>query len=114
MEDIFPDKEVHGLHVLYGPAEPSVDIISVYGLIGNSSDTWRDAKLRVYWPTQLLSRDIPDARIMSFGYGPDPTVSLSLAGQKNIRRHASNLIGGLAVRPCDIYFGIDSKLLALE
>jgi hypothetical protein len=52
----------------------------------------------VYWPTQLLSKDIPDARIMTFGYDADVMKFLGPVGQNNIRDHELNLLGDLAAQ----------------
>ncbi|KAI9760567.1 MAG: hypothetical protein M1840_002382 [Geoglossum simile] len=71
LQDIFPNRQVYGLRVLHQPAEPVVDIIFIHGLTGNSYDAWLEAKSGIYWPIQLLGRDVPDARIMSFGYDAD-------------------------------------------
>ncbi len=71
-EKIFPCG-TDGLRVLYEPAAPSVDIVFVHGLTGNSYETWLDAESEVYWPVYLLSMDIPNARILAFGHDTDVT-----------------------------------------
>jgi len=45
-------------------------IIFVHGLKGNSRDTWQSStnKRRIFWPKELLARDLNDVRILSFGY----------------------------------------------
>ena len=97
-EDLFPDNQTHGLRVLYQPPSPLVDIIFVHGLTGDSYNTWLQPTSRIYWPVQLLSKDISDARIMTFGYDADVTKFLGPVGQNNLRDHASNLIAELAAR----------------
>jgi len=62
----------HGVRVLYDSGiEASVDIVFVHGLTGNAYNTWLHKDTRVHWPSQLLRQDIPDARILSFGYDAD-------------------------------------------
>ncbi|KAL8734453.1 MAG: hypothetical protein Q9181_003191 [Wetmoreana brouardii] len=55
-----------GLDVLHSPADPAVDICFVHGLRGGRVATWTSKN--VCWPKDLLPADIPDARILSFGY----------------------------------------------
>ncbi|KAF2802525.1 uncharacterized protein BDZ99DRAFT_206273 [Mytilinidion resinicola] len=57
----------HVLHEIYVGEEPrSCDVIFVHGLNGNAFSTWQSGD--VLWPRDLLPRDIPNARIYSFGY----------------------------------------------
>lgn len=101
-EQIFPNGRNYGLQVLHDPAEPLVDIIFVHGLTGDSYNTWLEADSGIYWPVHLLSKDVPDARIMTFGYDADVTKFLGPVSQNNLRDHASALLGELAVvRPED-------------
>ena len=62
----------YGVQVLYDSGtEASIDIVFVHGLTGDVYNTWLHKNTRVYWPSQLLRQDIPDARILSFGYNID-------------------------------------------
>lgn len=101
-ERLFPNGRTYGLRVLHDPVEPLVDLIFVHGLTGDSYSTWLEAKSGIYWPVHLLSKDVPDARIMTFGYDADVTKFLGPVSQNNLRDHASALLGDLAaVRPED-------------
>ena len=112
---LFPSGETYGLRVLHDPAEPLVDIIFVHGLTGDSYHTWLEAESGIYWPVHLLSNDVPDARIMTYGYDADVTKFLGPVSQNNLRDHDEALLGELAgVRPEDdssvcssLYLGID-------
>ena len=53
------------------PTEATVDIVSVHGLTENALNTWFHKGTHVHWPRHLLSQDISDARILSFGYDAD-------------------------------------------
>ena len=44
----------------------AADIIFVHGLAGDALQTW--TKGSTCWPGGFLSKDIPDARIMTWGY----------------------------------------------
>ncbi|TGO16296.1 hypothetical protein BPAE_0505g00010 [Botrytis paeoniae] len=50
-----------------GSDDAAVDIIFIHGLTGNREKTWT-GKYGIFWPKDLLSKDIPDARIWSWGY----------------------------------------------
>ena len=89
-----------GLEVLYEPPAglaPVVDIIFVHGLTGNSYGTWCciDRNIEIHWPSQLLMVDIPDARILSFGYDADVVGWWRPASNNKIENHAENLLGGV-------------------
>ena len=66
------EKEIgptYGLFTLYEPSESTVlemDIVLVHGLQGHAMGTWATPKL--YWPLDLLPKDLPAARIMTFEY----------------------------------------------
>ena len=51
--------------------EAYVDIVFVHGLTGNAYNTWLDKETGVHWPSKLLEQDIPESRILSFGYDAD-------------------------------------------
>ncbi|KAK4213297.1 het-eN, partial [Rhypophila decipiens] len=93
--DLFPNEQVYGLRVLYKPQDSAGDIIFIHGLSGNSYNTWTSHK-GVYWPTQLLSLDFPNVRVMSFGYDADVTRLLGPVSKNSVRDHAASLIGDLA------------------
>jgi hypothetical protein len=95
-ERLFPNGTTYGLRVLHDPAEPLVDIIFVHGLTGDSYDTWLEAESGIYWPVHLLSKDVPDARILTFGYDADVTKLLGPVSQNNLRDHAAVLLTELA------------------
>lgn len=97
-EDLFNGKETLGINVLSPPSRrsrPLVDIVLVHGLKGHSYTTWLDPHSGTYWPVHLLQHDVPNARIMTFGYDADPAGVL-VSGQNDIRDHAHTLLGELA------------------
>lgn len=71
-------------------------IVFVHGLTGNARNTWLHQKSGVYWPVDLLSRDVPDARLLAFGYDADVVNFWSPVSQNRVANHALNLLGGLA------------------
>jgi hypothetical protein len=82
----------------------SVSIVFVHGLTGGQITTWTAEGARAPWPEQLLSEDIPDARISEFGYDADVVKLWGQTGQNKIRQHAINLLSDLA----DMRFNSDT------
>ena len=67
------DKPRHKLdfEVIYQPLKPSIEIVFVHGLGGESRGTWTYGKDSVcdFWPAWLPTvPGLKDARILSFGY----------------------------------------------
>lgn len=95
-DELFPGGGTLGINVLYAPrSKPLVDIVLIHGLKGHSYTTWLDTRSGTYWPVHLLQRDVPNARIMTFGYDADP-MGVLVSGQNDIRDHAHTLLGDLA------------------
>ncbi|KAG5941167.1 hypothetical protein E4U59_001908 [Claviceps monticola] len=69
------DVEFSGLRVLCDPKGAEIDIVAVHGLGGQGFHSWTtwDFKARKAkpWLQELLGADIPNARIMAFGYLSD-------------------------------------------
>ncbi|KAI0553102.1 hypothetical protein F4679DRAFT_495170 [Xylaria curta] len=93
---IFASKQTRGLQVLKEPGEPGdIEIIFIHGLTGDSYRTWLHPS-GIYWPTDLLSEDIPRARILSFRYDADVAKIAGAVGQGSLRNHASTLVAEYA------------------
>ncbi|KAF2682822.1 hypothetical protein K458DRAFT_341710 [Lentithecium fluviatile CBS 122367] len=56
----------YGLVKWHDGDNAEVDIVFVHGLRGGRESTW--TKDGVIWPKELLSKDIPKSRILSYGY----------------------------------------------
>ncbi|KAI0016123.1 hypothetical protein F4780DRAFT_760925 [Xylariomycetidae sp. FL0641] len=93
-ERLFPGGQTRGLRVLKEATDltSEVDIIFIHGLTGDSWRTWHHPS-GVYWPIDLLSQDLPGARILSFGYDADVAKLVGAVGKSNLRDHASTLVG---------------------
>ncbi|CAN9330860.1 unnamed protein product [Alternaria alternata] len=61
---------LQGLQVVCEGTNPVIDIVAVHGLNGHCEKTWTAAKgaNSVNWLRDLLPHDLPDARILSWGY----------------------------------------------
>ncbi|KAI4157009.1 MAG: hypothetical protein LQ342_008553, partial [Letrouitia transgressa] len=56
----------YGLVKWHDGGKAEADIVFVHGLRGDRESTW--TKDGVIWPQELLSKDVPKSRILSFGY----------------------------------------------
>ncbi|CAF9933215.1 MAG: hypothetical protein ALECFALPRED_005507 [Alectoria fallacina] len=66
--DICVDKDFYGFTPLYTPeGHIEVDIIAITGLAGHAFGSWSTATQRM-WLRDFLPRDIPQARILLYGY----------------------------------------------
>ena len=88
--------ENYGVKVLYdGGIEARVDIVFVHGLTGNAYNTWLHKQTGIHWPSELLRQDLPDSRILSFGYDADIVNFWNPASNSRLGNHAENLVGEL-------------------
>lgn len=86
----------YGIQVLHdGGTEACVDIVFVHGLTGNAYDTWLHKESGVHWPRDLLKQDLPDVRVLSYGYDADFVNLWKPASISRLSNHAENLVGGL-------------------
>jgi hypothetical protein len=87
-----------GLKMVHEPpalSEPGFDIIFVHGLTGNAYRTWLHKESQVHWPSELLRHDLPDARVMVWGYDANVSSFWGHAAQNRLGEHAKNLMGDL-------------------
>jgi len=82
-----------GVTELHAPDNPAVDICFVHGLGGGSLSTWTSGE--ICWPRDLLKDDIPDARILAFGYESKVAQLQSKVSHNSFEQHAVNLSGNL-------------------
>jgi hypothetical protein len=52
----------------------------VHGLNGDPKDTWTARKTNAFWLTDFLPRDIPNIRVMTFGYDASAAFGNTTAG----------------------------------
>ncbi|KAK1641366.1 hypothetical protein BDP81DRAFT_418760, partial [Colletotrichum phormii] len=68
-----------GINLLHDPAEERavVDIVFVHGLKGHREKTWTAEKSSQPWPKALLPSEIPNARVLAYGYDADVAKEIS-------------------------------------
>jgi len=79
-----------------GQAPITLDVVFVHGLHGDKIKTW--SKDRICWPRDLLKEDLPNARILSWGYDARAMGFLDAAGQQSVAAHAMQLLADLSRR----------------
>ena len=77
-------------------ASGSTNLVFVHGLGGHWYNTW--SKNGVFWPRDLLSKDVQNVRIITFGYDSDVVRFFGRVSQNQIRDHARTLITDLRRR----------------
>jgi hypothetical protein len=95
----FADQPVEGLRVVYESSDKNyivADIVFIHGLTGGTKTTWFDSPSGVYWPSDLLAKDVPRTRILAFDYDADVTRLLGPVSQNNLRGYAEALLSDLA------------------
>jgi hypothetical protein len=74
-------------------------MVFVHGLTGNRKTTWTH-KNGTFWP-RTLAEDVPNARIMTFGYDADVVKLWGMAGSNNLRGHGKDLAFAVSDRRRD-------------
>ena len=90
------DRKV-GVNVCYdcGP-DATIDIVFVHGLDGNAFNTWYDKETEAFWPGHLLNEDLPQTRILSYGYNVDIYSFVESLPRCSLLDLAEELVGDLA------------------
>jgi hypothetical protein len=70
----------------------SASIVAVHGLNGDSKNTWTNSRTNAFWLKDFLPHDVPDARILTFGYNAGAAFGNTTA---DIIDHAKSLLSSL-------------------
>ncbi|KFG80287.1 hypothetical protein MANI_027426 [Metarhizium anisopliae] len=85
-----------GTKTLHENENSTIDILFVHGLRGHRENTWKAKDASEPWPQALLPVEIPNARILTFGYDAAVTDVGSMVSQSTIAGHSGNLLSALA------------------
>ncbi|KAL6863992.1 Alpha/Beta hydrolase protein [Trichoderma novae-zelandiae] len=93
-------ERIHGLVELVSqPSDRSdaVDIVAIHGLNGHHEDTWIDEATGCNWLSDpsCLCQDIPNARVLSYGYN---SLSYLSRSHSDVRDFASTLLAALRAK----------------
>ncbi|KAJ5734976.1 uncharacterized protein N7483_000101 [Penicillium malachiteum] len=75
----------------------SISVIFVHGLTGNRETTWTHKTTGKFWPQDFLPHDLPDVRILTFGYDADIIGTSHTASSNTLRDHGKSLAEKLAM-----------------
>ncbi|RYP53694.1 hypothetical protein DL768_001377 [Monosporascus sp. mg162] len=64
----------------------AIDLIAVHGLGGHRTRTWQHNDSKAYWLRDFLPSDLPNVRIMTYGYNSAVAFSKSIAGIEEFAR----------------------------
>ena len=79
----------------------SSSIVLIHGLGGDRTGTWTERtadaeRIPCFWPKDLLPIDLPDARIITWGYAAATIKALNVVSIANPTQHAGKLCSELA------------------
>ncbi|KAF2791859.1 hypothetical protein K505DRAFT_308700 [Melanomma pulvis-pyrius CBS 109.77] len=87
----------YGLMEVYEGETPAVDIVFLHGLRGDVKETW--SKGPCLWPRDLLATDLPNSRILLYGYDSSITHwDQSTVAQTDLRSDAEDMCAKLAAK----------------
>ncbi|USP73005.1 hypothetical protein yc1106_00279 [Curvularia clavata] len=92
------DEVLQGLQVVCEGTNPVVDIVAVHGLNGHCEKTWTagSGADSINWLRDLLPHDLPNARILSWGYDAN-THSGSRISTQYLYDHGRGLVSDLCL-----------------
>ena len=73
-------------------------IVFVHGLTGNREKTWTHKSTKTFWRRELLPLDLPDARILTYGYDADIVKVMNTASSSTLRDNGKAFAEDLAAR----------------
>lgn len=84
-----------GIKLLHDCENSVVDIIFIHGLTGDCHKTWRAKSATSPWPQTLLSSELPNTRIPTFGHDAYVTDWRGMVSKNRIGNHAMNLLAAV-------------------
>ncbi|KXH55001.1 hypothetical protein CNYM01_03401 [Colletotrichum nymphaeae SA-01] len=87
-----------GVSVLYNPSDGNAavecldSIVFIHGLKGHREKTWTSDNASDPWPKALLPSEIPNARVLAYGYDADVAKATDMVSVSRIRDHAATFL----------------------
>lgn len=94
-----PNEEDFGFKELFSGTNPAVDIIAIHGLGGHRESTWK-ADDGTLWLRDFLGDDLPNVRVLSYGYDAAPGSDRRVA-HNTIRELADQFVNALVKERTD-------------
>ncbi|OAL46213.1 hypothetical protein IQ07DRAFT_603591 [Pyrenochaeta sp. DS3sAY3a] len=89
------DEGAYGVKLLVEGESPTIDIVAIHGLDGHREKTWT-ADNDVLWLETLLPTEIPNARVLTYGYDSRTHSSEHLTHQ-TLYGHSMSLVSALSL-----------------
>lgn len=87
--------DTFGLKVLHENSQAVADVVLLHGLTGDRERTWTSPRTHKLWARDFLPSDLPETRVLTFGYDAYLT-RLGLIAKNHIREHAAVLLSSLS------------------
>ena len=71
-------------------------IVFIHGLTGDRESTWTAKGAATGWPELFLPNDLPEARIITYGYDADVVNFWSMASQNTVGDHSAKFLTSLS------------------
>jgi len=68
----------------------------VHGLTGDREETWKTKEATAPWPQTLLPSEVPNSRVLTFGYDANVADWRGMVSKNRIGNHAMNLLTSIA------------------
>ncbi|KAI9888239.1 MAG: hypothetical protein M1814_000936 [Vezdaea aestivalis] len=81
-----------GTNPIVESSNAAISLVFLHGLTGDRDGTWTAPGCTDPWPKTLLAEDLPQARIISYGYDANVVHLTKEAGLSTVREHASSII----------------------
>jgi hypothetical protein len=86
----------HGISEISGTTpSDTVDVVCVHGLMGHPYRTWTADDNQFFWPAHV-TEDLPQVRILTFGYDANPGSFMGRVNQSRLGEHAQDLLNDMA------------------
>ncbi|KAH6880024.1 hypothetical protein B0T10DRAFT_609642 [Thelonectria olida] len=89
-------EEKYGIMAWTEPQGAIVDIVFIHGLRGHRERTWTVKNGSGFWPRDFLALEIPEARILTYGYDANIIRADSPISNSRLGEHAQNFLSALA------------------
>ena len=82
--------------LVVGQPDNCPSIVFLHGLTGTRDGTWTANDASAPWPELLLIKDLPQARVITYGYDADVVNFWSMASQSRIAEHSQKFLTSIA------------------
>jgi len=70
--------------------------VFVHGIRGDPEKTWKAKRSGTFWPETILPKEIPEARVLTWGYDAGVFSLTGSVSSNGLDNHAQNFLSALA------------------